>query len=77
MAKPWRIVAIHVGAWITLGLLWLAGGDIRYGGLTILDWTHLLIIAGSVQTLALRLVRIVRALQHDASAQGRPAEPGS
>jgi phosphatidylglycerophosphate synthase len=69
MAKPWRIVALHVGAWTTLALLWFAGGNIRYGGLTVLDWTHLLIVAGSVQTLALRLVRIVRALRHAASAQ--------
>ena len=22
MGKPWRMVALHVGAWITLGLLW-------------------------------------------------------
>src|SRR5260370_42608708 len=60
MAKPWRMVALQVGAWITLGLLWFAGGAIRYGGLTVLDWTHLVIIAGCVQTLAVRLVRIVR-----------------
>jgi phosphatidylglycerophosphate synthase len=77
MAKPWRMVALHVGAWITLGVLWFAGGDIRLSGLTVLDWTHLLIIAGCVQTLALRLVRIVRALQQDAAAQGRPTEPES
>ncbi len=76
MAKPWRIVALHAGAWLTLGLLW-CGGNIRYGGLTVLDWTHLLIVAGSVQTLALRLVRIVRALQQEAQAQGRQAGPGS
>jgi phosphatidylglycerophosphate synthase len=76
MAKPWRMVALHVGAWATLGLLWLADGAIRYGGLTVLDWTHLLIIAGCVQTLALRLVRIVRALQKEAAEPGRPTETG-
>ena len=76
MAKPWRMVALHVGAWITLGLLW-SGGDIHFGGLTVLDWTHLVIIAGCVQTLALRLVRIVRALQKEAEAQGRPGGTGS
>jgi phosphatidylglycerophosphate synthase len=69
MAKPFRIVALNLGAWITLGLLWFDDGDIVFGGLTVLDWTHLLIIAGSVQTLALRLVRIVRALQLESAAQ--------
>jgi phosphatidylglycerophosphate synthase len=70
MAKPWRMVALHAGAWITLGLLWFGDGVIRYGGLTVLDWTHLVIIAGCVQTLLVRLVHIVGALQRDASARG-------
>ena len=51
MAKPWRMVALHVGAWITLGLIWFGGGKIHYGGLTVLDWTHLIIIAGCVETM--------------------------
>src|SRR5262249_39193894 len=68
MAKPWRMVALHGRAWATPGLLWFRDGDIVYGGLPALDWTHLLIIAGCVQTIAVRLVRIVRALQ--------PGEPG-
>jgi phosphatidylglycerophosphate synthase len=76
MAKPWRTVALHIGAWVTLGLLRFAGGAIRYGGLTVLDWTHLLIIAGCVQTLAVRLVRIVRALQQQDAASGGPTETG-
>jgi phosphatidylglycerophosphate synthase len=76
MAKPWRMVALHVGAWITLGLLWFGNGDIGYSGLTVLDWTHLIIIAGCVQTIVLRLVRIVRALQTDAAAPGRPVGTG-
>jgi phosphatidylglycerophosphate synthase len=62
MAKPWRMVALHIGAWITLGLLWFGDGEIRYGGLTVLDWTHLTIIVGCVETLCVRLVRMVRAL---------------
>src|SRR5436305_412229 len=33
MAKPWRMVALHVGAWVTLGLIWFGDGDLRYGGL--------------------------------------------
>jgi hypothetical protein len=63
MAKPWRMVALHVGSWTTLGLLWWGGGDIRYGGLTVLDWTHLAIVAGCIETIIIRLVRIVRALR--------------
>lgn len=65
MAKPWRMVALHLGAWITLGLLWLGDGTIRYGGLTILDWTLLTIIGGCVQTIGLRLVKIINVLQKE------------
>ena len=75
MAKPWRMVMLHVGAWVTLGLLWWGNGRIRYGGLTVLDWTHLVIIAGCVQTIWLRLVRIMRSLQAKAPAP-RVTEPG-
>jgi phosphatidylglycerophosphate synthase len=77
MAKPWRMVALHIGAWITLGLLWWGDGVIRYGPLTVLDWTLLAIVAGCVQTIALRLTRILRAIheQEAKSAAGRqPAE---
>ncbi len=63
MAKPWRMVALHVGAWITLGLLWWGDGRIRYGGLTVLDWTNLAIVAGCLQTIGIRLARIVRNLR--------------
>jgi phosphatidylglycerophosphate synthase len=73
MAKPWRMVALHVGAWTTLGLLWFGNGNDRYRGLTVLDWTHLLIIVGCMQTIVLRLVRIVRALQQQAAAQDQPS----
>jgi phosphatidylglycerophosphate synthase len=63
MSKPWRMVTLHAGAWLTAGLLLWGGGRIRYGGLTILDWTCLGVIAGCVQTIALRLSRILRALR--------------
>lgn len=62
MSKPWRMVGLHVGAWVTLGLLWWRDGEIRYGGLTVLDWTHAVIVAGCCQTIWIRLVRIVSAL---------------
>jgi phosphatidylglycerophosphate synthase len=63
MSKPWRMVTLHVGAWVTLALLWWGGGHIRYGGLTVLDWTFVAVVAGCVQTLWIRLLRIVRALR--------------
>jgi len=62
MSKPWRMVVLHLGAWITLGLLWWGDGEIEYAGLTVLDWTNLTIIAGCVQTVVVRLIRIVRTL---------------
>ena len=65
MAKPWRMVALHVGAWITLALLWCGDGTIRFGGLTILDWTMVTILAGCVQTIAIRLVRIIRVVSKE------------
>ncbi len=75
MTKPWRMVALHLGAWTTLGLLWWGDGRIRYGNLTVLDWTHLAIIAGCLQTIAIRLVRIMRALRQKADAPDSTEEP--
>ena len=64
MTKPWRVVALNIGAWWTLALLW-TDRDIHYGPLTALDWTLLAIIAGCVQTIWIRLARIVRALRRE------------
>ena len=61
MAKPWRMVVLHVGAWITLGLLW-SGRPIDLGPLTVLDWSNLVVIVGCVETIAVRLARIMRGL---------------
>lgn len=67
MSKPWRMVALHIGAWITLALLWWSDGRIRYAGWTVLDWTHLIIILGCGQTIWVRLARIMRALREKAT----------
>jgi phosphatidylglycerophosphate synthase len=64
MSKPWRMVALHVGAWITFFLL-LRAAPIRFGGLTVLDWTCVVIIIGCVQTIAVRLTRTMRELRGD------------
>jgi len=69
MAKPWRMVALHIGAWLTLGLLWWGRAGIRFGGLTVLDWTCLVIIAGCVQTITVRLRRILSALREKARSE--------
>ena len=62
MSKPWRMVALHIGAWISY-LLMRQGHGIRHGGLTVLDWTCIVIIVGCVQTTGLRLTRIMRSLR--------------
>lgn len=71
MTKPWRMVALHLGAWITLGLIWWAEGRIRFGGLTVLDWTCLVVVAGCMQSVAVRLSRIMKALR----LKDRESEP--
>src|SRR6266704_5885281 len=57
MSKPWRMVALHIGAWLTF---FLHGQS--FTSLTILDWTCLVVIAGCVQTIFVRLKRITAAL---------------
>jgi phosphatidylglycerophosphate synthase len=64
MSKPWRMVALHLGAWTTAIVWWTKGILFRFETLTILDWTCLVVIAGCVQTLWLRLRRIMVALQN-------------
>lgn len=62
MAKPWRMVTLHLGSWTALGLIWWHNGDIQFAGLSVLDWTCLLVIAGCIQTVVVRLRRIMAAL---------------
>jgi len=68
MSKPWRMVGLHVGAWMTLAAVWWNEGQIEFSGLTILDWTFLAIIIGSLQTIAVRLGRIVKNLNTESAA---------
>ena len=72
MAKPWRMVWLHLGTWITLGLLWWKPGEIRLGGLTVLDWTCLIIIGGCAQTVWIRLHCILADLRAKASSARHP-----
>jgi phosphatidylglycerophosphate synthase len=63
MSKPWRMVTLSLGAWITLALLCWNNGGIRVRNLTVLDWTCLIVIAGCAQTMVVRLKRIMAAVQ--------------
>ena len=61
MARPWRIVALSIGALITMFLV-LNNRPFWFGGFAVLDWTHFAILAGCAETIAVRLVRIFRAV---------------
>ena len=63
MSKPWRMVTLHAGAWLTLACLWWNHGALRVGSLTILDWACLMVVAGCLQTMAIRLKRIMATLK--------------
>src|SRR4030095_4368112 len=58
MSKPWRMVALHVGAWLTFFFAPQASATF-----TILDWACIFIIGGCVETIVVRLKRITAALQ--------------
>jgi phosphatidylglycerophosphate synthase len=57
MSKPWRMVALSIGSWLEFVIAR------SFGSFTILDWTCLVIIAGCVQTIVVRLKRVTTALQ--------------
>ena len=63
MSKPWRMVMLHLGAWITLAMLWWNAGRVHIGGLTPLDWACLVVIVGCVETIVRRLRNIFAALR--------------
>jgi len=63
MSKPWRMVTLHLGAWL-LFFVWHGRGQANLGPLRILDWTLLMVIIGCVQTIAVRLRRIMLALKN-------------
>jgi len=58
MSKPWRMVALHIGAWLTFFLAPQSSAT-----LTVFDWICLVVIAGCVETIVVRLKRIIVALQ--------------
>ena len=64
MSKPWRMVMLSAGACVTFGCVVLHRSCF-FGPLAALDWTCVFIIAGCVQTMGVRLKRIL-ATVHDA-----------
>jgi len=64
MSKPWRLVTLHVGAWLMLADLWGPHWS-RTWQLTILDITLVVIIAGCIQTIIVRLKRTFALLGSD------------
>ncbi len=56
MSKPWRMVMVHIGAWTAFFV------HCKWGGLTVLDWACVVVIAGCVQTVVVRLSRILAEL---------------
>ena len=60
MSKPWRMVALQFGAWLTF---WFSSNFRMFWDRTLLDWTCIIVIAGCLQTIAVRLKRIMAALR--------------
>lgn len=63
MSKPWRMVVLGLGAWLTYGLFRWNHGETSIGSLRALEWTCVIVIAGCFQTSAQRLTRILRGLR--------------
>jgi len=63
MSKPWRMVTLGIGAWITYALQCSRDGNIVIAGLTALEWSCAIVVVGCVQTIAQRLIRILRTLK--------------
>jgi phosphatidylglycerophosphate synthase len=62
MSKPWRMVVLTIGAWVTF-LLWSLNRQPHFFGLTILDLACLVVVAGCCQTCVHRLRRILPELR--------------
>jgi phosphatidylglycerophosphate synthase len=63
MSKPWRMVSLSVGAVVTAIITWLHEEAVEWRGLTVLDGTFLLIVAGCLQTIRVRIARIMLSLR--------------
>ena len=59
MSKPWRMVVLGIGAWITFAMQSSVHSMQHF---TIFDWSGFVIIAGCVQTIVARLRQILAAV---------------
>jgi phosphatidylglycerophosphate synthase len=57
MSKPWRMVALHLGAWTAFAVSLITAK--ATGTPTILDWTCIVIVIGCVETIVVRLRNIL------------------
>jgi phosphatidylglycerophosphate synthase len=64
MSKQWRMVTLGLGAVIMFAMIAL-GKPIYARGLSFLDWTNVVIIAGCVQTCYVRLKHTIADLNND------------
>lgn len=63
MSKPWRMVVLHLGAWLTFAWPWFYKVSFVPVALTMLDAAGLVVVAGCLQTIIVRLSRIMTALR--------------
>lgn len=63
MSKPWRMVTLHAGAWITFAFIRFNHGRFEFAGMSLLDYTCLVITLGCMQTIWVRLAATLRELQ--------------
>ncbi len=63
MSKQWRMVTLHLGSWTALAVYLTRGAQEIAWGLTVLDLTCWIIIAGCILTIIIRLRRIGRDLK--------------
>jgi phosphatidylglycerophosphate synthase len=63
MSKQYRMMVLAAGAWFTA---WLRG---RYWGLSILDWTCWVIIVGCVETIVVRLMKMLHEVERGSTTK--------
>lgn len=68
MSKPWRMVLLHAGSWSAAAAIAFSWSPAT-GALTLLDHTCILVVLGCVQTISIRLNRILLALESESIGQ--------
>jgi len=66
MSKPWRMVTIHFGSWALWIQIWCGKSTTLGSNWTPLDWALVVIIFGCLQTIVIRLKRIIKSLYEKA-----------